>query len=75
MLLCFFSDRCDQGYYGDPTKLGGKCEPCMCDSQGSASPHCNQQTGQCDCIPGVVGIRCDECADSDSTIEDGKCVC
>ena len=35
---------------------------CACDMEGSESLICNQVSGQCQCKPNVVGLKCDECA-------------
>ncbi|KAE9553293.1 hypothetical protein FO519_003506 [Halicephalobus sp. NKZ332] len=51
-------EKCVPGYY----KLQGYnfCEECGCDSRGSHSGNCNDK-GQCECKPGVTGLRCDQC--------------
>ncbi|MEQ2157332.1 hypothetical protein GOODEAATRI_000720 [Goodea atripinnis] len=35
---------------------------CQCSTEGSRYTSCDQATGQCACLPGVVGLRCDSCA-------------
>lgn len=35
----------------------------MCDNEGSLSPQCNEFDGQCQCIAGRGGKRCDQCPD------------
>ncbi|XP_043271259.1 laminin subunit alpha-1 [Venturia canescens] len=53
-------ESCDYGYFGDPTKLGRKCEPCSCNG-GS----CDQETGQClECQGNTEGWRCDKCKEN-----------
>lgn len=38
------------------------CLPaCDCDPRGIATPKCNKMTGQCACVEGVAGQRCDSC--------------
>lgn len=39
------------------------CVPaCHCSGEGSRYTSCDQVTGQCVCLPNVVGLRCDSCA-------------
>lgn len=35
---------------------------CQCSAEGSRYTSCDQETGQCVCLPHVVGLRCDGCA-------------
>ena len=35
---------------------------CECDSRGISSEQCHRATGQCTCVEGVSGPRCDQCA-------------
>lgn len=35
---------------------------CDCDPRGTAEPQCNKGNGQCVCVEGVSGPRCDICA-------------
>lgn len=35
---------------------------CDCDPRGTAEPQCNKGDGQCVCVEGVSGPRCDACA-------------
>lgn len=39
----------------------GKCEDCGCNVQGSISPKCTN--GKCYCVKGVIGKKCNLCAD------------
>lgn len=39
----------------------GNLSVCACHPEGSQSPFCNQLTGQCICVPGAYGQRCDHC--------------
>lgn len=34
---------------------------CGCNSEYSVGISCNPQTGQCECLPGVIGDKCDHC--------------
>ncbi|XP_019328886.1 PREDICTED: laminin subunit alpha-1 [Aptenodytes forsteri] len=58
------------GYYGLLTGLG--CIPCNCSQFGSVSEDCNHQ-GQCHCVPGVAGEKCDRCAHGFHAFQDGGC--
>jgi len=37
------------------------CERCHCDLTGSVNGSCDITTGNCHCLPGVAGRRCDQC--------------
>ncbi|XP_040031381.2 laminin subunit beta-1b [Gasterosteus aculeatus] len=60
--------QCRQGYYGDAAAQ--TCWKCTCDSAGTSpracsSPgecQCDRRSGQCPCLPNVVGQNCDACA-------------
>lgn len=58
------------GYYGLDTGLG--CLPCNCSPSGSLSEACTEE-GQCHCVPGVAGKRCDRCARGFYAFQDGGC--
>ncbi|PKU40260.1 laminin subunit beta-1 [Limosa lapponica baueri] len=59
---------CKEGYYG--SALQQDCRKCVCnylgtvreDCDGSESCRCEAATGQCRCLPNVVGQTCDRCA-------------
>uniref|UniRef100_A0A2K6PNI1 Laminin subunit alpha-3 n=1 Tax=Rhinopithecus roxellana TaxID=61622 RepID=A0A2K6PNI1_RHIRO len=52
-------ERCAPGYFGNPQKFGGSCQPCSCNSNG--------QLGSCDPLTGahlpltVAPTDCDSC--------------
>ncbi|XP_006823268.2 laminin subunit alpha-2-like, partial [Saccoglossus kowalevskii] len=56
-----YCDSCEDGYYGNPSTLGDRCEECDCNEQGATSQICDKQSGQCDCEPGLRGRACDVC--------------
>ena len=35
---------------------------CACNHDGSNGTTCHQVTGECECLPNVVGLKCDRCA-------------
>ena len=37
------------------------CERCKCKTEFAVGASCRQEDGQCECLPGVVGINCDGC--------------
>ncbi|KAM6973643.1 laminin subunit beta-1a [Aplochiton taeniatus] len=59
---------CQPGYYGDA--LTQNCRKCVCNHlgtspatcPGSGDCHCELASGQCQCLPNVVGQHCDQCA-------------
>ncbi|KAM9846074.1 laminin subunit beta-1b [Aulostomus maculatus] len=77
--------HCKPGYYGNAATQS--CRKCMCHSVGTSpqacsSPEdceCNQHSGQCPCLPNVVGQNCDRCAADTWNIASGtgcqRCDC
>lgn len=52
------------------------CTPCNCNQGYSrAGTGCNPQTGQCVCLPGVIGDRCESCPNRWVLTEDGCMEC
>ena len=66
-------DQCQEGYWD--LHSGAGCVACGCDPIGATTGKCDQESGQCDCLPGVTGQRCDRCMDNyyDLTREGCKC--
>ncbi|KAK4300812.1 hypothetical protein Pmani_027014 [Petrolisthes manimaculis] len=69
----------DKGYDGDCNKTSGECRceenhyqpdasdacyDCDCYLVGSFGGACDSVSGQCRCRPGVIGRRCDQCANA-----------
>uniref|UniRef100_A0AAX7TZM5 Laminin, beta 1a n=1 Tax=Astatotilapia calliptera TaxID=8154 RepID=A0AAX7TZM5_ASTCA len=60
-------ESCTLGYYGNA--LLQDCRKCVCNRLGSVPSscpssdcHCDRSSGQCHCLPNVVGQHCDRCA-------------
>ena len=52
---------CATDFYGDAI-VARNCAACECNSSGVVvGSACNGTTGQCGCLPNVVGRRCDAC--------------
>nr|CAD7455143.1 unnamed protein product [Timema tahoe] len=56
-----FCDSCSYGWFGYPKRPGGFCRPCECNRHGSVSDECDEETGQCNCKPGIASRDCSEC--------------
>ncbi|NXN15355.1 LAMC3 protein, partial [Indicator maculatus] len=58
-------ESCRPGFYGDALAPdpAGKCAPCDCNPNGSAPglEGCDPGTGQCHCLPHVMGRTCGLC--------------
>ncbi|XP_033106725.1 cadherin EGF LAG seven-pass G-type receptor 2-like isoform X3 [Anneissia japonica] len=52
-------------------RKGEQCLPCNCYGPGSYGPECGDD-GQCLCLNGVIGERCDDCTDPFGEVIDGK---
>ncbi|XP_045881270.1 laminin subunit alpha-3 isoform X2 [Meles meles] len=56
-------ERCAPGYFGNPQKFGGSCQPCNCNSNGHPGS-CHPLTGDClnqEPKDGDTGEECDDC--------------
>ncbi|VDK27910.1 unnamed protein product [Gongylonema pulchrum] len=57
-------ERCDVGYYGDPTAMGGSCQKCDCSENNDLSidGSCHPVSGDCDlCLNNTGGTHCEQC--------------
>uniref|UniRef100_A0ABD2X9T7 Laminin subunit beta-1 n=1 Tax=Trichogramma kaykai TaxID=54128 RepID=A0ABD2X9T7_9HYME len=63
---------CKADYYGDA--LQQNCQACQCNILGTdarAGP-CNPTSGQCPCLPHVIGQICDQCEENHWRIASGE---
>ena len=51
-------ERCENWFFGDAINAKN-CRECSCDREGTEE--CDHMTGDCKCLPGVEGERCDMC--------------
>lgn len=60
----FSCEHCRDGYFGDATQQN--CQRCICNRVGTnrTQGECDRVDGQCPCLPGVVGMRCDSCEEN-----------
>ncbi|KAK7487113.1 hypothetical protein BaRGS_00021608, partial [Batillaria attramentaria] len=57
-------NQCVDNTWGLSAENDLGCQPCDCDpsgTQGDQLLQCEQQTGECTCLPERVGRRCDDC--------------
>ncbi|XP_032898871.1 laminin subunit beta-3 [Amblyraja radiata] len=55
-------DRCKSGFHRLLATNPAGCQRCACSEQGSQPGRsCSQTSGQCSCLPHVVGPTCDQC--------------
>ena len=69
----FNCERCKSGYFGSAQKHD--CKPCQCNLHGTVGnslSNCDSETGHCECLPKVLGARCDECAENYWNLESEK---
>lgn len=77
-LQCLFNtfgfncERCQPRFYGDA--LNQECRACVCNLLGTNQTigACDHETGQCHCLPNVLGLECDRCAPSHWKIASGQ---
>ncbi|XP_052597506.1 laminin subunit alpha-3 isoform X1 [Peromyscus californicus insignis] len=60
-------ERCAPGYFGNPQKFGGSCQPCTCNSNGQLGT-CDPLTGDCVSQEPKDGSPAEECDDCDSCV-------
>ncbi|VDM96599.1 unnamed protein product [Thelazia callipaeda] len=59
-----YCDRCDIGYYGQPTAVNGVCQKCDCNNNNDLNidGSCHPTSGQCDlCLNNTAGEHCEYC--------------
>ncbi|KAI1305823.1 Laminin subunit beta-1 [Halotydeus destructor] len=66
--------HCRPGFWGDASKQ--QCTQCVCnrlgtDTSDSGLVVCDRVSGQCPCLPNVVGRQCDECRDNHFNFSSG----
>ncbi|XP_046289595.1 laminin subunit alpha-3 isoform X1 [Marmota monax] len=60
-------ERCAPGYFGNPQKFGGSCQPCNCNSNGQLHS-CDPLTGDCINQEPKDSGPAEECDDCDSCV-------
>ncbi|NXL39218.1 LAMC2 protein, partial [Glaucidium brasilianum] len=63
-------ERCKEGFFHQ--REGDCCLPCRCHPQGALSPQCNSD-GWCNCRPGVMGKKCDQCQPGFEFLSEAGC--
>ncbi|ODN04402.1 Laminin subunit beta-1 [Orchesella cincta] len=68
----FSCEHCMSGFYGDA--ISQMCRSCVCNILGTdgAAGACDRITGQCPCLPNVIGTSCDECREDHWKIASGE---
>ena len=69
-------NKCRSGYWGLSGQDALGCKTCDCDPFGTTPGSvntCNSTTGQCSCKEGVIGRKCDQCADGYHTLTQNGC--
>ncbi|XP_054633682.1 laminin subunit beta-2 isoform X1 [Dunckerocampus dactyliophorus] len=69
---------CRSGYFGDASRRN--CRKCICNFLGTDRSQCldredcvcQRSTGQCQCLPNVIGQTCDHCAPGHWNLASGK---
>ncbi|XP_065338114.1 laminin subunit beta-1 isoform X2 [Cloeon dipterum] len=84
-LQCLFNSEgfncevCKANFYGDA--VNQLCSECVCNILGTNKTigECDRTSGQCPCLPNVIGISCDQCAENHWKIASGEgceaCAC
>ncbi|XP_059150751.1 laminin subunit beta-1-like [Physella acuta] len=75
-------ETCIENYYGNPTVIGGVCQPCVCNNNINVDDpgSCNGLTGEClKCLYNTEGFACEHCRNGyfgDATKQNcARCVC
>ncbi|XP_022356069.1 laminin subunit gamma-3-like, partial [Enhydra lutris kenyoni] len=76
-------ERCQDGFYGNALapRPADRCTPCGCHPEGSVSEQrtCDLVTGQCPCLPHVMGRDCGHCSPGFYDLQAGRgcrsCTC
>ncbi|XP_010767747.1 laminin subunit beta-2-like, partial [Notothenia coriiceps] len=69
---------CKSSYFGDASRRN--CRKCTCNFLGTDREQCMERedcvcqraTGQCQCLPNVIGLTCDHCAPNHWNLANGK---
>uniref|UniRef100_A0A7N8XWQ2 Laminin subunit beta-2 n=1 Tax=Mastacembelus armatus TaxID=205130 RepID=A0A7N8XWQ2_9TELE len=69
---------CKSGYFGDASRRN--CRKCTCNYLGTDRNQCMERedcvcqriTGQCQCLPNVIGLTCDHCAPNHWNLASGR---